>query len=217
MPSFFLHSWIPERPRELQIVSWRAELMESELRLCTHISMNLPSLCPHPPGICTSSLCQFQWPHAMVTLLPTVPHPCACQVGKKLKVAPAGTVLWVCQAQLLPSASTAKAEQKEGQLECSLPAPHLFFSPAPWVGAQDVCVLHPSLQTGLNSVSPKLSKGSGKQAQMQIEAVREISFFYDIRQKKNPIERMTILWEKEILLFAGWLHFIWNLIWNLTA
>lgn len=100
----------------------------------------------------------------MVALLPTVPHPCACQMGKKLEVDPAGTVLWVCQAQLLPGAGTAKAEQKEGQLNAPcqplissshrLPEWELRMSPAfspNWFKLDESKVNKESWQTDTNA------------------------------------------------------------------
>lgn len=120
---------MPETLKELQVVPWWAKWMESDLRLYICIPPRLPSLQHrHPPRIYTSPLPQFQWPCAMVALLPNspMPHHCACQVGKKLEVPPAGTVLWVRRTRVLPSTGYCKGWAEQGAVEHSLPAPQLF-------------------------------------------------------------------------------------------
>lgn len=182
--------------------------MESELRLCTHIPLHL-----HPLGICISSLCQFQWAHAMVALLPTVPHPSACQVGKKLEVAPAGTVLWVCQAQLLPSAGTAMAEQKEGQLNAPcqplISSFHrLRMSPAfspNWFKFSESKVIKGSWQIGTNA-----NRGSKRSL---------ISLGHQAKEKPHRKHDNSMRKRDFVICRMAAFHCfaIWNLIWNLTT
>ena len=153
--------------------------MVSDLRLHIHIPPAPPlPAASSPTRDRASPLPQFQRPRAMVALLPNspVPHRCACQAGKKLEVPPAGAVLWVCRTQLPPSAGYCEAEQNEERLN-TLCLPLISSSHQLSVGTQDLCILCPSLQTGSNRMSSKLSKGSGKETQMQTDsAITEVSF-----------------------------------------